>query len=236
MGYHETYEFFAIDRPLRASEMKALRGLSSRATITPTRFYNFYDWGGLKGEPRDMLRRYFDLCIYTGEGGARWGMLRLPAERVDRRRWRAYLPEQRGARPPSRCASFVTRGGVTILTLGPPEDAGVSDFPGETSGEEVLYDEASWAVPLALLRADLLAGDLRGLYLLWLASVQGGERRPAEREPPRLPGLNRLTGTLHLLAEFLRLDAGLLAIALAGRGPASRTAGALLQAARVHAG
>ncbi len=101
VGYHETYEFFAIDRPLGAGEMKALRGLSSRATITPTRFYNFYDWGGLKADPRDMLGRYFDLCVYTGEAGVRWGMLRLPAERVDRRRWRAYLPEQRGVRPPT---------------------------------------------------------------------------------------------------------------------------------------
>jgi hypothetical protein len=71
VGYHETHEFFAIDRPLRAGEMRALRRLSSRATITPTRFYNFYDWGGLKADPRDLVRRYFDLFICTGQGGAR---------------------------------------------------------------------------------------------------------------------------------------------------------------------
>lgn len=235
MGYHETYEFFAIDRPLRAGEMSALRRLSSRATITPTRFYNFYDWGGLKADPRDLVRRYFDLFIYTGQGGARWGMLRLPASRVDRRRWRAYLPERRGTREPDRCASFVTQGDLTILSLGPPEDSWASAFSGEAV-EEALGDEASWAVPLALLRADLLAGDLRGLYLLWLASVQAGERRPGAREPARPPGLGGLTGMLHLVAEFLRLDAGLVAVALAAPEAGSRTAGALLEAARERAG
>jgi hypothetical protein len=236
MGYHETYEFFAIDRPLTASEMKALRALSTRATITPTRFYNFYDWGGLKGDPRDMLRRYFDLVIYTGEGGARCGMLRVPADRVDSRRWRAYVPEQRGPQPPARCASFVTRGDATILTLVPLEDAGLPGLPGY-SDEEEPYNEASWAVPLAVLRAELLAGDARGLYLMWLASVQGGERRPAAREPPRPSGLDRLTGMLHALAEFLRLDDDLLAVALVSPVPAAgRTAGALLEAARERAG
>jgi len=107
MGYHETYEFFAIERPLGQAKLRALRAVSTRATITPTRFYNFYDWGGLKADPREMLRRYFDVFIYTGEGGARWGMLRLPADRIDVRCWRLYLSEQRGRSPPGRCASFV---------------------------------------------------------------------------------------------------------------------------------
>lgn len=225
MGYHETYEFFAIERPLGRAKLRALRALSTRATITPTRFHNFYDWGGLKADPREMLRRYFDVFIYTGEGGARWGMLRLPADRIDVRCWRLYLPEQRGKSPPGWCASFVTRGSVTVLTF----------LPSEAADEEVLDEEGSWAVPLALFRADLLAGDSRGLYLAWLGSVQGGERRPADREPPRPPGLQRLTGTLHSLAEFLRLDPHLLAVARAAPGRRPRTAGALLEAAHGRA-
>jgi hypothetical protein len=231
MGYHETYEFLAIDRPLRDSEMRALRRLSSRAVISPTRFYNFYDWGGLKGDPQDMLRRYFDLFIYTGSGGTRWGMLRLPSGSIEPTRWRAYLHQQRGLRPPARRASFVTRGGVAILTFGPPEPGGVSGLS-STGGAEELDDEEGWSAPLALLRADLLGGDLRGLYLMWLASVQAGERRPVEREPLMPPGLAHLTGTLYRVAEFLRLDPGLLSGALSGWKAAPRTAEALLRAAR----
>jgi hypothetical protein len=194
--------------------------------ISPTRFYNFYDWGGLKGDPRDMLRRYFDLFIYTGSGGTRWGMLRRPSGSIEPTRWRAYLHQQRGLRPPARRTSFVTRGGVAILTFGPPEPGGVSGLS-STGGAEELDDEEGWSAPLALLRADLLGGDLRGLYLMWLASVQAGERRPVEREPLMPPGLAHLTGTLYRVAEFLRLDPGLLSVALSGWKAAPRTAEAL---------
>src|SRR5665213_1766174 len=65
MSFYETYEFFALDHPLTSAEMRALRRISTRAIITPTRFWNFYDWGGLKGDPRDILRRYFDLFVDT---------------------------------------------------------------------------------------------------------------------------------------------------------------------------
>jgi hypothetical protein len=115
---------------------------------------------------------------------------------------------------------------VAILTFGPPEPGGVSGLS-STSGAEELDDEEGWSAPLALLRADLLGGDLRGLYLMWLASVQAGERRPVEREPLMPPGLAHLTGTLYRVAEFLRLDPGLLSVALSGWKAAPRTAEAL---------
>jgi len=54
VSYHETYEFFAIDRCLTPRDMRALRAISSRATITSARFYNSYDWGGLKGDPLEQ--------------------------------------------------------------------------------------------------------------------------------------------------------------------------------------
>lgn len=83
--------------------------------------------------------------------------------------------------------------------------------------DEEFADEASWPVPLALVRADLLAGDLRPLYLLWLLSVQCGERRASAAEPPHPPGLERPAGSLWMFAEFLRLNADLLTVAGARR-------------------
>src|SRR5687768_17186875 len=209
--------------------------------------------------------------------GARWGMLRFPADRVDVRAWQPYVTVQRGASPPASCASVATPGRVTILTVTPPEDAGlqplggqrasrrrVPDHADEEDDEDVVdadwddeededsydaedgdrayrgegVDEASWPVPLALVRADLLAGDLRPLYLLWLAGVQCGDRRSATPEPPPPEGLDRLTGTLYTFAEFLRLDPDLLAAAVedrpAKRSVAPRTAGTLLHAARAR--
>jgi hypothetical protein len=176
MSYHETYEFFAIDRCLTPARMRALRGISTRATITPTRFYNFYDWGGLKADPHDLVRRYFDLFVYTEvSSGTRWGILRFPANRIDTRLWRTYVTEQRGSGPPGRFVSMATRGGAVLVTLYSSEEEG-DEFDGEG------LDEGSLAVPLALVRSDLLAGDLRALYLLWLFALQCGERRSTAAE------------------------------------------------------
>ena len=51
MSEYQCYEFVALDRPLIAKEMAELRGISTRAEITPTRFWNEYHWGDLKADP-----------------------------------------------------------------------------------------------------------------------------------------------------------------------------------------
>lgn len=247
MSYHETYEFFALDRCLTPAEMRALRAVSTRATITPVRFYNVYDWGGLKGDPRELLRRYFDLFVHTGNGRPEWGMLRFPAGGIDLRRWRPYVPVQRRADPPARVASVAAAEDVAVLTIVPAEEAtfhsigraspwDADDDWREDWIDDELADEASWPVPLALVRAELLAGDLRPLYLLWLLSVQCGERRASTAEPLQPPGLERPTGSLWMFAEFLGLNADLLTVAVeAASGTAPRTAGQMLDAARAVA-
>jgi hypothetical protein len=45
--------------------MAELRSRSSRATITPTCFVNNYNWGDLKADPAEWMRRYFDGFVYT---------------------------------------------------------------------------------------------------------------------------------------------------------------------------
>ncbi len=49
MSEYQYYEFLAIDSPLDAKQMAALRALSTRAEITSTSFTNVYNWGGLCG-------------------------------------------------------------------------------------------------------------------------------------------------------------------------------------------
>jgi hypothetical protein len=69
---------------------------------------------------------------------------------------------------------------------------------------------------LVSLRADLVNGDLRMLYLAWLRSVQGAELDDETPEPPVPPGLGMLTAPLKAFAEFLRIDQDLIAAAAAG--------------------
>ena len=206
MSYHETYEFVALDRPLTTREMRALRAISTRAIITPTRFYNWYDWGGLNGNPRDMLRRYFDVFTWSGGYADHWGMLRFPAAQVKVATWQRYVPRQRG-RESSRSISFSTSERHIILTLSPYIDEPLD----EISGDE------HWITSLVAIRAALMAGDLRPLYLAWLFTVQQGERRATDRAPSRPPGFAKLTGTLHAFADYLRLDPVLLKVALSAK-------------------
>lgn len=56
------------------------------------------------------------------------------------------------------------------------------------------------------VRAELLAGDVRALCLLWLLGVQIGEVPDDAVEPPVPASLDALTGSQTALVEFLRID------------------------------
>jgi len=63
MSEYQYYEFQTIDRQLTDRQMRELRTISSRATISRTRFSNYYTYGDLKANPRDLLVRYFDASL-----------------------------------------------------------------------------------------------------------------------------------------------------------------------------
>ena len=81
------------------------------------------------------------------------------------------------------------------------------------------------------VRAELAAGDLRPLYLAWLAAYGTWERdedafdydEEDELEPPVPAGLGALTAPQRALADFLRLDADLLTIAAQASPPLAET-------------
>jgi hypothetical protein len=89
---YQCYEFVALDRRLTAAEMAELRSISTRAEITPTRFWNEYHWGDLKADPAKLLARYFDVHVYFANWGSRRLMFRLPIAAVDVDALRVYLP------------------------------------------------------------------------------------------------------------------------------------------------
>ncbi|MDD5206326.1 MAG: hypothetical protein PHS17_12940, partial [Desulfobacterales bacterium] len=80
MSEYQYYEFLAIDRPLTAEETDALRALSTRAHITPVSFTNEYQWGNFRGNPDDLMRRFFDAHVYVANWRTAVFMVRLPIE------------------------------------------------------------------------------------------------------------------------------------------------------------
>jgi hypothetical protein len=207
MSEYQYYEFQVLDRPLTEREREELRAVSSRATITATRFTNHYEWGDFKGDPAVWMERYFDAFLYVANWGTHELSLRLPRGLLDLKTAKRYCF--------SREASARKAGDFVIL-----------EFLSQEEGGEDWDDGSDWLSSLIPLRDDLANGDHRALYLGWLLSVQSRDLKESATEPPVPAGLKELTEPLEALADFLRIDGDLLAVA-AERSPALEAAPAI---------
>jgi len=199
MSEYQYYEFVAIDEPLSERQMLTLRAISSRATITPTSFVNTYNYGDLKADPRDLVKRYFDAFLYVANWGSHEFILRLPRQVLDKETVEPFCGGQG--------LSVRAEGKHTLLEFCSEDEDGEWE-----SGE-------GWLSSLVPLRADILAGDLRCLYLGWLLCAQNGELDDEAAEPtlpPGCPSLRELSASLSALADFLRLDPDLIEAAAEG--------------------
>jgi hypothetical protein len=204
MSEYQYYEFLAIDRPLTRDEMAELRALSTRATITPVSFTNEYHWGDFKGDPHKLMQRYFDAHVYVANWMTAIFMVRLPID---------ALPEE--------TAKAVTE--LYVLEIKAIKTHWIITWRLEESENYDRFgmeDGRGWMARLAPVRDELLRGDLRSLYIGWLAAVTAETMDDDEMEPIPVTGLQNLTAAQQALAEFLEVDPDL----LAGAGMGSRTA------------
>lgn len=205
MSEYQYYEFAAIDRPLTPREMAKLRAVSTRAEITPVSFVNHYEWGDLKARPADWMQRYFDAFVYTANWCSCYLSLRVPLETFSR-----------GALKP-----FMTRYALTCKATKTHWIVDWSLDESEDYDRFALDDGSHWMRRLTPLRDELLRGDLRPLYLGWLAAAARGELEDIESEPEVPPGLGSLSPTQIALVEFLEIDADMLTAAQAGSAKSS---------------
>ena len=195
MSEYQYYEFQAIDRPLGEADIRALEGLSTRARITATSFVNHYNWGDFGGNPGNMMERWFDLHLYLANWGTRRLMIRVPKRFLDRSRLKVFLGEVDGV--------HVRVSGRNLIV-----DIWSQD---EEREYDHLDDGPGLLGAMAPLRSDLLSGDLRLFYLLWLTAVEAGDLEDDEEEP--LPGIGPLTGSLEAFADFFHIDPDLVQVA-----------------------
>ena len=201
MSEYQYYEFLAVDRPLTAAEQAEVRQLSSRARITATSFVSEYQWGDFKGNPDEMMQRYYDAHLYLANWGTHRVMLRLP---------RTLLS-------PKVAGPYCVDGGVSMSAT---REHVILDLTSEDETGD--GEEAQDSLPAIVgVRSELAAGDLRPLYLAWLSAYGAWERDEDAFEyededdlEPLVPaGLGSLTAPQRALADFLRLDRDLLGVA-----------------------
>jgi len=195
MSEYQYYEFLAIDRPLTADEMAELRALSTRAVITPVSFTNEYNWGDFKGDPEKLIQRYFDAHVYVANWMTAIFMVRLPMEALTQETAKAvampYLLDIEATKT------------HWIITWSLEESEDYDRFG--------MDDGRGWMARLAPVRDELLRGDLRSLYIGWLAALSQEMMDDDEIEPLSVSGLGDLTAAQQALAEFLEVDPDLLA-------------------------
>jgi hypothetical protein len=199
MSEYQYYEFQAVDTPLGEREQRELRAISSRATITSTRFANSYSWGDLKADPANLVERYFDAHLYLANWGTRALTFRFPRRLLDleiaKRHCRGGAASARG------------KGDHVIVDFCSEEEA--SDWVAEDEGPGHL-------AALLPVRSEVAGADLRALYLGWLLCAQNGDLADADEEPPCPPGLRALSAPLEAMIDFLRIDRDLVDAAAAG--------------------
>lgn len=207
MSEYQRYEFMTRDRPLTRAELEAVNALSSHIDASSTHALIEYHWGDFKHNPLAVLHQYFDGYLYWANWGAPELALRFPHGIVPADLLDDYDLEE-----------FVT------FTRHPDYDILDLHFGG-LEGPDEWGDYELGA--LIVIRDELMEGDLRALYITWLAgmrmlgSYDEEEDNDIIRVPAVPPALGTLTAAQQALAELWQMPQELL-VAAARHSSAAR--------------
>jgi hypothetical protein len=193
---YQYHEWQAVDRVLTYEEQAAVNDLSSHIEVSSSRAVVTYHWSDFRHDPKQVLMKYFDAYFYLANWGSLRLMFRFPKGLLDDADMAPYCVDE--------YISFETFGKYQVLDLGfSPEDGG-----GWIEAEAGL----SYFIRL---RADLLEGDNRLLYLAWLKAMtmyrdpyddDDPDIAAYDREPPVPPGLKKLSPSLQNFVQVFEID------------------------------
>lgn len=201
MSIYIYHEWCAVDRPLTIEEQRAVSGLSSHIEVGPGRAVVTYQWSDFRHDPGKVLLQYFDAYFYLTNWGSLRLMFRFPAGLLDTTEITAYCNHD--------CIAFHSTAEYQLLDISfCPEDGG-----------SWLDDLHAGLDHFVHLRADLMAGDYRLLYLAWLKAMTfadcGGyqalddddwQLMGDDPEPPVPAGLSGLSSPLLSFVRAFEID------------------------------
>jgi hypothetical protein len=222
MSEYQYYEFLALDQPLNAEEIAGVKALSRRVQPTATQAVFTYSYGGGL-DPLKLLAKHYDVMLYVANWGSRQLAFRFPKGAIDQAALKPY-------------ADSVEE--IELKAVGQHVVLDIAFHPEDGGDGEWIEGEGQLA-PLVPLRDDLMRGDLRALYLAWLASAErsggvGGDDDDGWDdedemdgddllEPPVPSGLGQLSAPLRAFAAFFDVDEDLIAAAAQASAPLKAT-------------
>ena len=196
MSEYQYYEFQTIDRPLNNQEQELVSQISSRGQVSATRAVFTYSYGDFRGNPQEILAKYFDAMFYIANWGTKQLMFRFPKSILNIEHFYEYCVKD-----------YIT---ISVINNYAILDIRIDEEDGFGSIEEKGFLSA-----LVGLRNDILNEDYRSLYLAWLKVITLPDRNTNknEIEPPVPAGLNKLSGSLTAFKQLFEVDEYLLKVA-----------------------
>ncbi len=194
MSEYQFYEFRAIDKPLSQKDKNKIGSWSSRANPTNTGVVFTYSYGDFPKDGMKVVEKYFDAMFYISNWGTTQLVFKLPNNLIDIKQLKHYCIRDG--------ISLIEKPDFTIL------DICISD---EEGGGRWIEGEG-WLASLVSLRNDILSGDYRCLYLIWLkVGTEGAPNEwsdvSMESIEPKVPcNLKSLNPALLDLVEVFEID------------------------------
>ncbi|QDV13104.1 hypothetical protein CA51_29900 [Rosistilla oblonga] len=203
MSEYQYVVFRAIDRPLDDKQLAFAEKQSSHSELSQWEMSVEYHYSSFRGDVDGLLRRGFDVHLAYANYGYREIRLRLPSG----------LPL-----PASIIPAFLFCDGLQWKQDAKGNGGILSVAPFHESGEiEEVWDFDDYLNSLAKIREQLIGGDLRALYLLWLCAAYDDNEEPEEMvEPPVPHGLDKMPALSTELLPFFGHDPLILKAAAEG--------------------
>lgn len=193
MSEYQYVTFQAVDSPLNDQQLEFAQRQSTRAQVSRWSLSVEYHYSSFRGDVDGLLRQGYDVYLQYADYGVREMKLRLPCGiPVPKSTWKKYviggnLHWKRN-----------DKGSGGILTLCPYYEPG---------GLNEVWETQQYVDAAISLRARLITGDLRALYLLWLCTGGDDNNDPEEMiEPPVPHGIGELANLEGELLTFFGLD------------------------------
>ncbi len=195
MSEYQRYEFMTIDRPLTRTQLDVVNKLSSHIEASATHALIEYHHGDFKHDPIDVLHKYFDGFLYWANWGSPKFALRFP----------------HGVLPADIVGDYEFDDTITFTRHKDYDILDIHFSEMEGPDEWIEYELGS----LIPIRDELMQGDLRSLYIVWLAGqhMMANEDNDDEEAPPVPPAFGKLTDAQRALAVLLQLSKDLLVAA-----------------------
>ncbi len=197
MSSFQLYEFQALDRALSNADQTYLNSLSSRAEVTATRARYTYSYSDFRTKPLEVLDRCFDIMLYQASYGTRQLAIRIPKSLAHESHYQPY------------CVPY-------LIELRHSPQSIILNISISCESYGGWLSEKNRLPELIEIRSALLQGDLRVLYLAWLAAAyaeDGSFEWDTTLEPPVPPNLKKLSPALASFAEIFGIDSDLIVAA-----------------------